>query len=252
TGERFLAETPGGELAPRDVVARAVWQQITGGHRVFLDARQCLGPRFGSRFPAIARLCREADVDPSVDPIPVRPAAHYHMGGVAVDAAGRCSVEGLWACGEVACTGLHGANRLASNSLTEAVVTASWVAESVAGTSHAKRRRVCSTFVPTRPDPSCIRPIVSTALGIIRDGDSLREAVANLLPIAAGNEAASDPALVALMIAMAALRRQESRGSHFRTDFPWRDAEACAARLTLRGAMQGALALGWQARTRST
>ncbi|MBA1142380.1 L-aspartate oxidase [Mesorhizobium neociceri] len=244
-GERFLSETPGGELAPRDVVARAVWQKLADGHRVFLDARQCLGSRFSDRFPAIANVCREADVDPSVDPIPVRPAAHYHMGGVAVDGAGRSSVEGLWACGEVACTGVHGANRLASNSLTEAVVTASWVAESVAGTSHARRRRVCSTFVPARPDPSCIRPVVSTALGIIRDGDALRNGVANLLPIAAGNVAASDPALVALMIAMAALRRQESRGSHFRTDFPRRDAQAFPARLTLRGAMQGAVALGW-------
>ncbi|RUV99408.1 FAD-binding protein, partial [Mesorhizobium sp. M1A.F.Ca.IN.022.05.2.1] len=123
-GERFLADTPGGELAPRDVVARAVWQQLTAGHRVFLDARQCLGPKFGKRFPAITRLCRQAGIDPANAPIPVRPAAHYHMGGVAVDAAGRSSLEGLWACGEVACTGLHGANRLASNSLTEAVVTA--------------------------------------------------------------------------------------------------------------------------------
>ncbi|RUV80538.1 FAD-binding protein, partial [Mesorhizobium sp. M1A.F.Ca.IN.020.32.1.1] len=168
-GERFLADTPGGELAPRDVVARAVWQQLTAGHRVFLDARQCLGPKFGKRFPAITRLCRQAGIDPANAPIPVRPAAHYHMGGVAVDAAGRSSLEGLWACGEVACTGLHGANRLASNSLTEAVVTAAWVAESVAGAAPGQYRRLSSSFVPPRPDTSCLRPVVSRALGVIRD-----------------------------------------------------------------------------------
>lgn len=251
-GKRFLAETPGGELAPRDVVARAVWHQLAVGHRVFLDARECLGPRFGQRFPAIAHLCREEGVDPATDPIPVRPAAHYHMGGVAVDAAGRSSVEGLWACGEVACTGLHGANRLASNSLTEAAVTASWVAESVADASDTRRRRVCSTFVPPRPDASCIRPVISAALGIIRDGETLREAVATLLPIAVHNTAASDPALVALMITISALRREESRGSHYRSDFPGRDADARPSRLTLRSAMQAAVALSWRAPTRST
>lgn len=206
-GERFLADTPGGELAPRDVVARAIWRHLAAGHRVFLDVRQCLGPSFSKRFPAIAQLCLEAGIDPAAEPIPVRPAAHYHMGGVAVDAAGRSSLKGLWACGEVACTGLHGANRLASNSLTEAVATAGFVAESVAGASPGWRRRILSTFLPPRPDPSCIRPIVSKALGIVRDGETLREAAAALLPIAAANQVASDPAVVALMIAIAALRR---------------------------------------------
>ncbi|RWG95066.1 MAG: FAD-binding protein, partial [Mesorhizobium sp.] len=248
-GERFLADTPGGELAPRDVVARAVWQQLTAGHRVFLDARQCLGPKFGKRFPAITRLCRQAGIDPANAPIPVRPAAHYHMGGVAVDAAGRSSLEGLWACGEVACTGLHGANRLASNSLTEAVVTAAWVAESVAGAAPGQYRRLSSSFVPPRPDTSCLRPVVSRALGVIRDGEALRGAAAALLPIVAGNTAASDPAVVALMIAIAALRREESRGSHYRSDFPGRDTDAVESRLTLKMAIQAAVALGWRAPT---
>lgn len=251
-GQRFLADAPGGELASRDVVARAVWHQLAAGRRVFLDARQCLGPRFGKRFPAIAQLCREAGIDPAIEPIPVRPAAHYHMGGVAVDAEGRSSVEGLWACGEVACTGLHGANRLASNSLTEAVATAGWVAESVAGASPGCRRRLLYTLVPPRPDPSCIRPVASEALGIIRDGETLREAAAALLQIATVNQAASDPALVALMIAIAALRREESRGSHYRSDFPGRDVDARSSRLTLRTAVQAAVALGWRAPTRST
>lgn len=243
-GERFLADTPGGELAPRDVVARAVWRQLSAGHRVFLDARRCLGSRFVQRFPAIAHLCGEAGIDPASEPIPVRPAAHYHMGGVAVDAAGRSSIEGLWACGEVTCTGLHGANRLASNSLTEAVVTAAWVAESVAGASQTPRRRICSVNMPPRPDPSSIRPLASHALGIIRDGETLREAATALLQIAADNEAASDPAVVALMIAIAALRREESRGSHYRSDFPGREADARPSRLTLKMAMQAAVALG--------
>ncbi|GLS33488.1 L-aspartate oxidase [Mesorhizobium albiziae] len=251
-GQRFLADTPGGELAPRDVVARAVWHQLAAGRRVFLDARKCLGPRFGKRFPAIAYLCQEAGIDPAVEPIPVRPAAHYHMGGIAVDAVGRSSLAGLWACGEVACTGLHGANRLASNSLTEAVATAGWVAESVAGASPGRRRRLLSTLVPPRPDPSCIRPVASEALGIIRDGEALREAAAALLQIAAVNQAASDPALVALMIAIAALRRKESRGSHYRSDFPRRNAAARPSRLTLGMAVQAAVALSWRASTRST
>ncbi|UVC15220.1 L-aspartate oxidase [Mesorhizobium onobrychidis] len=251
-GERFLAETPGGELAPRDVVARAVWRQLAAGRRVFLDARQCLGPRFGERFPAIADLCRKAGVDPATDPIPVRPAAHYHMGGVAVDATGRSSVEGLWACGEVARTGLHGANRLASNSLTELVVTASWVAESVAGASLTRRRHICSTFVPPRPDPSAIRAVVSAALGIIRHGETMHEAVTTLLPSAAHDSAGSGPALVALMIAIAALRREESRGAHCRSDFPSRDADARSSRLTLSSALQAAAALSCRAPVRST
>jgi L-aspartate oxidase len=240
-GRRFLAATPGGELAARDVVARAVWRQLADGHRVFLDARQCLGQAFAERFPSIARLCADSGIDPAVEPIPVRPAAHYHMGGVAVDAAGRSSVDGLWACGEVACTGLHGANRLASNSLTEAVVMAAWVAASVAATPDRCRRRF-DTTVPPRPDPSRIWPIVTPALGMVRDGASLREAAAKLLPIAAGRDAASDPALVALMMTIAALRREESRGSHCRSDFSGRNAQARPSRLTRDEAFEAARA----------
>ncbi|TGP50726.1 L-aspartate oxidase [bacterium M00.F.Ca.ET.230.01.1.1] len=238
-GRRFLADTPRGELAPRDVVARAVWRELHDGHRVFLDARRCLGPRFARRFPAIASLCLEAGIDPAVDPIPVRPAAHYHMGGVAVDAEGRSSLRGLWACGEVARTGLHGANRLASNSLIEAVVCAARVAASVAASPTANRR-LKPAIVPPRPDASRIRPIASHALGIERDGQMLREAAKALAPIVAGRDAASDPALVALMITIAALRRQESRGSHFRIDFPRRDARSRSLRLTMDETLEAA------------
>ncbi|MDG4889903.1 MULTISPECIES: L-aspartate oxidase [unclassified Mesorhizobium] len=242
-GQRFLADTPGGELASRDVVTRAIWQQLAKGSRVFLDARHCLGPTLPKRFPSITRLCQEVGIDPAVEPIPVRPAVHYHMGGVAVDAEGRSSVSGLWACGEVACTGFHGANRLASNSLTEAVATALWVAETVAAAPAGWQWPMLVTTVPPPPDPSSIRQVVSESLGVIRHGELLAETVSALLPIAAGNSAASDPALVALMIAVAALRREESRGAHYRSDFPTRNADTRSSRLTLATATKFAATL---------
>src|SRR6202171_2279527 len=99
---------------------------MAAGHQVFLDARNVGGLDVARRFPTISALCREAGIDPVTQAIPIRPAAHYHMGGISVDQSGRTSVEGLWACGEVACTGLHGANRLASNSLLEAAGGGGW------------------------------------------------------------------------------------------------------------------------------
>src|SRR3984885_5212667 len=130
TGMRFMTDTPRAELAARDVLARGVWRHINDGHQIFLDASKSKNLDFAARFPAITALCRAAGIDPRKEPIPVRPAAHYHMGGINVDLEGRSSVDGLWACGEVACTGLHGANRLASNSLLEAVVCAGFTAAS--------------------------------------------------------------------------------------------------------------------------
>lgn len=183
-GHRFLSNTLGGELASRDVVARAVWQQLATGHRVYLDARQSLGQKFAKRFPAVARHCRDAGIDPAVEPIPVRPAAPYHMGGVAVDAADRSTVPGLWACGEVARTGLHGANRLASNSLTEAVTTSLWVAQSVAAAPAGWQWPRLVAKAPLPPDPSSVRHVASNALGVIRDGQALSDTVETLLPIA--------------------------------------------------------------------
>jgi L-aspartate oxidase len=250
-GRRFLADTPGAELASRDVVARAIWNELAAGRRVFLDARRSLGRKFAKRFPTIAAACREAGVDPAVAPIPVRPAAHYHMGGIAVDAEGRSSVAGLWACGEVACTGLHGANRLASNSLAETVATAAWVADSVAGTSAGWQWPRLPAIVPPRPDPAPLRRLTSNALGIVRNGPRLREAVRALLKIAVSDKAASDPAMVALLIALAALRREESRGSHYRSDFTGRNAAPLPSRLTLCTAFESAVALSWQASERS-
>lgn len=220
TGERFMADQPGAELAPRDIVARAVWRRGAAGHRVFLDARKHPGPDFANRYPVIYAFCRMARIDPATDPIPVRPAVHYHMGGVAVDIEGRSSVHGLWACGEVSRTGLHGANRLASNSLMEAVVCAQWVAESLKGAGHHPLKTIAAGALPPASDPAVVRPVLSQALGVLRDRQGIERAVRALYPIARGSGAGSDPALVGLMMTVAAWRRDESRGGHYRNDFP--------------------------------
>src|SRR4051812_32539611 len=168
-GQRFMADQPGAELAARDIVARAVWRHRARGHRVFLDARTHPGKDFARRYPVISAFCKMAGIDPATDPIPVRPAAHYHMGGIAVDLEGRSTVKGLWACGEVARTGLHGANRLASNSLMEAIVCARWVAESIGGVRAGDARARAVEPLPRASDPSAVRPTVSQALGVLRD-----------------------------------------------------------------------------------
>jgi L-aspartate oxidase len=220
-GERFMSGHSRGELEPRDIVARAVWRHIAEGHRVFLDARKALGADFAERFPVIAAHCNAAGIDPATMPIPVRPAAHYHMGGIVVDEAGRTSVEGVWACGEVAATGLHGANRLASNSLLEAACCARRVAASVAGTVTCNRVGPRPALVPRETvDAGPVREIMSRHVGVLRARDGLRTAIEGLRPLAFGDHAAADPALVGLMIATAALLREESRGGHWRTDFP--------------------------------
>jgi len=235
-GARFMASAPGAELAPRDVVARAIWRQQQAGRRVFLDARASPGAGFASRFPAITALCATAGLDPARDLLPVTPAAHYHMGGVAVDLRGRASLPGLWACGEVACTGLHGANRLASNSLVEALVCAGFVASDLqetgagaAGGSAVLRSPAAGLSPPglanvtglANADLAPIRALMSRCVGLERSADGLRQALAHLAPLAANRaHPAADAALVGLLIAHAALMRQESRGAHFRTDFP--------------------------------
>jgi len=236
-----MAGVPGAELAPRDVVARAVWRHMAAGHRVFLDARGVPDLDFARRFPAITGFCHAAGIDPVTQPIPIRPAAHYHMGGIAVDLAGHTSVEGLWACGEAACTGLHGANRLASNSLLEAAVCGRLVAESIMGTTPRHRGKVRAEIrTVAASDPRPVRKIISRAAGVLRDGEGLAAAAAELLPVALEHDKASDPACVALMIVIAALRRRESRGAHARTDFPCRAAHAQRSLLRLNEALAAA------------
>ncbi|MBK1677574.1 L-aspartate oxidase, partial [Rhodospirillum rubrum] len=139
-GRRFMtALDPAAELAPRDVVTRGVAAAIKAGKGAFLDARTALGAAFPHAFPTVYAACRASGIDPVSQPIPIAPAAHYHMGGVLTDSFGRTSIDGLWAVGEVACTGAHGANRLASNSLLEAVVFAARVAEDVAAAPLPRR-----------------------------------------------------------------------------------------------------------------
>ncbi|CAL78267.1 L-aspartate oxidase (Quinolinate synthetase B) [Bradyrhizobium sp. ORS 278] len=242
TGTRFMADEPGAELAPRDVVARAVWRQRAQGHRVFLDAREALGGTFAARYPVISAFCRMAGIDPAVDPIPVRPAVHYHMGGISVDAMGRSSVDGLWACGEVSRTGLHGANRLASNSLMEAIVCAQWVAESTAGTPRRAAKVGEPAASPAASDPSSVRPLLSGALGVLRDRDRMVSAIRSLLPLAIGAGATADPALVGLMMSVAAHAREESRGGHCRTDCPDTLPAAQPSRFT----SSSAIAAAWE------
>lgn len=238
TGERFLASLPGAELGPRDEVARGIWQHLAAGHRVHLDARQQPGAGFARRFPGIDRLCRQAGFDPALQPLPVRPAQHYHMGGIAVDGQGRSSLPGLWACGEVACTGLHGANRLASNSLAEAAVCATWVADSVRNASATSRllagAPVAANAADLRTgDADPTRPILSRALGLVRNRAALEVAIAQLLPLATSTQPAAGPALVGLMLVVSALNRQESRGAHWRVDFPSSRSEAVPSLLSL-------------------
>jgi L-aspartate oxidase len=236
-GDRFLAGEPGAELAPRDIVARAIAGEIARGGRVFLDARRALGSGFASRFPTIAALCQEADIDPSCELIPVRPAAHYHMGGVATDKSGRSSVDGLWVVGEAACTGLHGANRLASNSLLEAAVMGLRAAHDVASIPATKVATVAPATFPIPPNLSAVRPIVSRHLGVLRNAASIHAAIDSLLPLVESEGTGADPALVALLIAVFASLRQECRGAHARTDFPAKFADAQRRRMSLAEAL---------------
>lgn len=220
TGARFTEE-----LATRDTVARAVWRHMMQGHRIYLDARKAVGTDFPHHFPAIFALCHAHGIDPVTRPIPVRPAAHYHMGGVVVDMQGRTGVTGLWAAGEVACTGLHGANRLASNSLLEAAACGSWIGQDLDGCTLPAPSPVTPVedMETVRPAPSLpYRRIMSHYAGVIRTGDGLLEGLRRL-----SADMRTDAGLICTTILYAALQRQESRGAHFRSDFPAsRDAGA--------------------------
>jgi L-aspartate oxidase len=228
-GERFMqARHPLAELAPRDVVARGVFAEIAAGHGAFLDATTALGPHFAEKFPTVYASCIAAGIDPAKQPIPVAPAAHYHMGGIAVDAHGRTSLKGLWAGGELSCTGAHGANRLASNSLLEAVVYAARIAEDIAGQTIAAPARAPMALVTPRncAMPSLteanLRAMMTSHVGVIRDGDRLAQAVRSFADIErdTGNIALRNMATSALLVATSAWARRESRGAHFRSDHP--------------------------------
>ncbi len=231
-GERFMAAAhKDAELAPRDVVARGIFRELRAGRRAFLDARRAVGARFPEAFPTVFEYCRSAGIDPRIDLIPVAPAAHYHMGGIAVDARARTSLSGLWAIGECASTGAHGANRLASNSLLEAIVfgarAAADVAHAVGPVANGERPSpVVNEMQPTAVAIAALRRTMTMNVGLERDAHSLTEALATIAQLETANAGDADMrnmTATAMLIAAAALKRQESRGGHFRSDFPRTD-----------------------------
>ncbi len=229
--ERFMTKLhPDAELAPRDIVARGIWAELARGQRVYLDARSFWS---AERFPTVDRLCKQRGIDPKTALIPVVPAAHYFMGGVAVDAKGRTSLPGLWAAGETASSGLHGANRLASNSLLEALVFGARVGEDMAN-APAARLVAAPAISLAEPDAAArerIRELMWGRVGLVRDEAGLAAAERELeeLILASGSSEESNMRLVARLVAGSARLRRESRGAHYRTDLPESD-EAWRAR----------------------
>jgi len=243
-GEAFMTRYhPDGDLAPRDVVARGIVRESERtGAPVFLTLAHLDAAYVRRRFPTIASMLRDLGLDLAADRIPVGPAAHYIMGGVDTDVCGRTSIAGLFAAGEVACTGLHGANRLASNSLLEGLVFGARAAAAMQDAPRAAAmkpdrveagslgRAAQQAHGPESLAPDTIRDLMWRSVGLFRDRDGLERAVAALDGMAATAAAptvdgARDRSLatVARLIARAALRRHESRGAHFRQDFPHRD-----------------------------
>jgi L-aspartate oxidase len=254
---------PLGDLAPRDIVAAAMFERIAGGDgagHMWLDATALGRGVLEDGFPTVTAACRKQGVDPVTDLIPVAPAAHYSCGGIAADLAGRTSIPGLYAVGEAASTGIHGANRLASNSLVEAVITARNAGEVIAkreaeyGENRSLRagapRGAASAPLGNR---ATLAVAMSQHAGVVRDADGLREVlrVAASMPRTRGGECggvrypgidlgvleATNLHAVSVLIAAAALHRTESRGCHRRRDAPatWPDARHTLIRWTPDG-----------------
>ncbi len=233
-GERFMERyNPMKELAARDVVSRAIISEIerTGAEHVFLDLTALGGEHIRARFPRIYETCLQYGVDLARQPAPVHPAAHYAMGGVRTDLNGRTNLEHLYAAGEAACTGVHGANRLASNSLLEGVVfgmRAGRAMREMAG-EFSKAAQACDARRPNT-DECTLRTLTWRDCGIVRTGAGLTEALEQLdgdpcvLPCATvADYELRNMHAVARLIAQSALARRESRGGHYRLDYPLRD-----------------------------
>ena len=246
-GARFMAgRHPRAELAPRDVVSREIVRHLAeaGGEHVLLDMTHLPASFVRNRFPGIFETCKEYGIDISRQPVPVLPAAHYAMGGIRTDLQGRASLPRLYAAGEVAGTGVHGANRLASNSLLEGLVFGARSGAAMVEDSYGfpqppqhDRLRAELPFLPAAQDVARlekqVREIAWEKVGIIRDAEGLVQAIDALSALAPRCQAEGAPSragfesenlrLIALLAARAALAREESRGAHFRTDFPRKD-----------------------------
>lgn len=235
-GDRFVDE-----LAPRDIVARAIYERSSPGSGVFLDVRHLPAANIRARFPQIYGFCMAQGLDITTTPLPVVPAAHYFMGGLYTDLQGKTSVEGLYAAGEAASTGVHGANRLASNSLLECVVFGRRAADAMIAAPRSSAGALPQEpgAVEVPPDPDAARTFVQNtawqAAGIVREGTNMSRGLAALDSLAAGwiretapsaaQREAANVLLVARLILQTALLRLESRGAHNRSDFPFRDDE---------------------------
>jgi L-aspartate oxidase len=231
-GHRYMLDVhPDAELAPRDVVARENWLRRHHGP-IYLDARM-IGSDFPSRFPTVWAITQRAGLDPRTDVLPVSPAEHYHMGGIATDDRGRTSLAGLYACGEASSTGLHGANRLASNSLLEGLVFGARVAESMLADNvdiaPPGRASVPDTALELDHDLCAeaeieqLRRTMWDNVGLVRDGGGLAEAsaiIAGLVPLLAAHPVGRNLVDAARLVTDAAIARTESRGSHHRRDHP--------------------------------
>ena len=255
-GDRFmLGQHELAELAPRDIVAKAITRRMQeqGTAHMYLDARHFGAEMWEHRFPTILAACRSHGIDPVTDPIPVAPAAHYASGGVRTDLRGRTTVPGLYACGEVACTGVHGANRLASNSLLEGLVFAERIAADIAEHGphrEGARQEAAAPKVLTLLAPEVrreIQRIMTRDAGVLRSATSLTaasDALEALRQDAEEERKAAEPGVdswettnllcVARVLAAAALAREETRGCHWREDRPDRDDERWRRHLVVR------------------
>lgn len=216
-GEAFVSE-----LEARDVVARAIHLERESGRGAFLDAREAVSSAFPVHFPTVFEACMSAGLDPRVSPIPVAPAAHYHMGGLATDVWGRTSMDGLWAVGECASTGAHGANRLASNSLLEAVVFAHRIADRLRdAAAPAPLAAEPTEAPPILPDPprAELRQLMQAHAGVVRDAKGLGIAL-DRVDALCDTHGRANALVAARLILTAARAREESRGGHYRSDYP--------------------------------